>query len=65
MATITWACLKCGSESHKPIDVGDDIAAKALIRQLRENFDNGEQLFRCAAEYCEGKMYPLRIEDTL
>lgn len=63
MATITWTCLECGRESHKLIDVKDDIAARALIRQLRENFDNGERLFRCTATECEGKLYPVRIED--
>lgn len=63
MATITWACLECGKESHKPINVGDEIAAKVLIRQLREDFDNGQHLFICATELCEGKMYPLRIEE--
>jgi len=62
MATITWACMECGKENQKPINVGDDTAAKALIRQLREDFDNGESLFLCAAELCGGRMYPLRIE---
>lgn len=62
MATITWACLQCGKESHKPIKVGDEIAARALIRQLRANFDNGERLFFCAVEPCGGKMYPVRVE---
>ncbi|MFC6635624.1 hypothetical protein [Microbulbifer taiwanensis] len=62
MATITWACLECGKENHKPIDVGDNIAARGLIRQLRENFDNGERLFQCATELCDGKLYPVRIE---
>ncbi|AMX02603.1 hypothetical protein [Microbulbifer thermotolerans] len=62
MATITWACLECGTESRKPIDARDDISARALIRQLREDFDRGENLFHCAVGECGGKMYPVRIE---
>lgn len=62
MATITWACPQCGRERQDPINVGDYESARALIRQLREDFDKDRSLFLCVGDQCEGKLYPLRIE---
>ncbi|MCW8126014.1 hypothetical protein [Microbulbifer halophilus] len=62
MASIIWTCPQCGRESHNPIDVGDYESARAIVRQLREDFDRGHCPFLCAVEGCETQLYPLRVE---
>jgi len=63
MAKIIWTCPQCGCESQNLIDVEDLESARAIIHQLREDFDTGRCLFLCTGEKCaEVQLYPLRVD---